>query len=387
MKNTEKFDAAVIGGGIVGASILYHLCESGFRNVILLEKEKMLGTGSTAKSAGGIRHQFSNMGNILMTMESIKIFSELEKKTGVGQGFRRNGYFILASLDSTMEQLSVITNNLSQLHIEHRFLDKKNISNNYPHFNCEDLKGGLLTLGDGYFDPHTILYSFTSVAREKKAVIMTSARVTGIGKKEGGGFRIETSTGEKLDSEIVINAAGPWMGEINKMAGIDFPNKTCKRQIFISSENRLIPSDSPLVIDFDKPFYFRPEGDTILLSASEKKYVDDRECIFEKNDTDDLIQKAIYRVPEFENLELKTGWAGLRTITPDHNAIIGESEHIKGFYIAGGFSGHGVMHSASAGKLLANIIGCKGTEGLPWKQYLPKRFSHKNTGFFEKGVI
>jgi len=383
----KQYDAAVIGGGIVGTSILYHLCESGFRKVILLEKEKMLGTGSTAKSAGGIRHQFSNIENILMTIKSIKIFREIEKKTGINNEFRKNGYLIFASTDSTMNQLAVIAENLKKLKIDFKFLEKKEIKKNFPHLNVTDLKGGLLTPGDGYLDPHTILYSFTSLAKKKKAVIKTSSQVIKIKKQENGTFLIEIAPGDIIKSEIVINAAGPWIGDINKLVDVDLPHKSCKRQIFVSSENRLIPRNSPLTIDFNNPFYFRPEGETILLSASEKKDVDEKECIFEWNETDDLVKKAIHRVPAFENLRLKSGWAGLRTITPDHNAIIGESETISGFYIAGGFSGHGVMHSASSGKLLADIIKGKCIKDISYTQYLPERFAHKNAGFFEKGVI
>ncbi|RMF92257.1 MAG: FAD-binding oxidoreductase [Candidatus Schekmanbacteria bacterium] len=384
----KEYEAAIIGGGIVGASIFYHLLNSGkLKKIVLLEKDKMLGTGATAKSAGGIRHQFSSVENILMTIESIKIFEEIEKKTGLSIGFKKNGYLILASYEDTMNQLATISKNLKNLGIEYLLLNGKEIKKKFPFLNTENIIGGLFTPNDGYLDPHTVLYNFLILSKDKNGEIKKSTEAVRIEKQKHSAFIIETSSNEKIKADIVINAAGPWLDNVNKKLKINLPLKTCQRQIFVSSDNSIIPKDSPLIIDFDNPFYFRPEGDTILLSASEKKEVDVEKCIFNYNDTDELIAKAINRVPAFQDICLKTGWAGLRTITPDYNAIIGESEKISGFYIAGGFSGHGVMHSASAGKFLASSITGSDFDNSLLKHYSPKRFSNKKTGFFEKGVI
>jgi len=382
----KYFENAIIGGGIIGTSILYHLAKSGNTNCILLEKEDMLGTGSTGRSVGGIRCQFSEPANIKMTIESMEILKHLEEEAQTELDFKRNGYLLMASEESTMKDLSGISELLSSLGIRQNLLDSEGLKKRYPYLNTQDLIGGLLTPDDGFLDPHGILYGFSRIAKKLGAIIKTSADVVNIRKEKDGMFTLCLSSGEAINCRNVINAAGPWAGKVARLASLEIPVTLFKRNVFITAPTTIVPKNTPMTIDFDNPFYFRPESGGLLLSAADKNETGEVDCTLDLESLPIMVEKAINRVPKLEETEIVTGWAGVRTLTPDQNAIIGESPELSGFYFAAGFSGHGIMHSASAGKLLSEIINGKNIDWVRADVFNLERFN-KKFALSEKGVI
>src|SRR3990172_10095771 len=154
-------DAVIIGGGIIGVSIAYNLAKGGLKNVILLEKEELLGSGSTAKSAGGIRHQFSNEINIRMTIESLRILKDFEDEMETKIDFRQNGYMFIAATEKTLSEFKKNIALQKSLGIKVDLLSPQEIKNMVPHLNTDDILSGTFCPVDGYLDPSGLLYGYS----------------------------------------------------------------------------------------------------------------------------------------------------------------------------------------------------------------------------------
>jgi len=379
-------NVVIIGGGIIGTSIAYNLAIGGLKNVILLEKEELLGTGSTAKSAGGIRHQYPDEINIRMTIESLKILRHFEEEMGVKIDFRQNGYMFLASTKETLSNFRKNVELQKSLGIKVELLSPQEITAIVPQLNIEDILGGTFCPMDGYLDPNGLLYGYAKNFKRLGGKILTSAEATGIRVKNGRVFSVITNR-EEIQTEVVINAGGPYGGRIGEMIGVKLPLTPLKRQVFVTSAFNKIRSDTPMVIDLDAPFYFRPEeSGAILLSIADKQEVQGFDTTLDWSLLGKVVERAIHRVPVLEDAKITTGWAGLRTLTPDQNAIIGEVPEVKGFICAVGFSGHGIMHAPIAGKLVSELIIDGKSKTLPISEMSIERFEEGETGY-EGGVI
>ena len=378
-------DVVIIGGGIVGTSIAYNLVKKGLKNVTLLEKEEILGAGSTSKSAGGVRHQYSNEINIKMTIESLKILKNFEEEMETKIDFRQHGYMFLAS---TRETLSTYKKNVelqNSLGIKVELLSPEEIKDIVPQLNVEDIIGGTFCRLDGYLDPSGIVYGYSKYFKRLGGKIFTSTEAKKIEVKNGKVFSVVTDKGE-IRTGIVVNAGGPYGSKIGEMAGINIPVKPLKRQIFVTAPFNRIRPDAPMVIDFDDPFYFRPECGAILMSMADKEEVYGFDTTLDWGTLEKVVEKAVHRVPVLGDAKIMNGWAGLRELTPDQNAILGEVPEVKGFICAVGFSGHGVMHAPITGKLIAELIIDGKSRTLSISEMSIERFAKGKTKI-EKGVI
>ncbi|OGL45318.1 MAG: hypothetical protein A2149_09395 [Candidatus Schekmanbacteria bacterium RBG_16_38_11] len=378
-------DAVIIGGGIVGTSIAYNLVKDGFKNVTLIEKEEILGAGSTSKSAGGVRHQYSNEINIRMTIESLKILRNFEEEMETKIDFRRHGYMFLASIQETLSTFKKNVELQNSLGVKVELLSPEEIKDIVPQLNVEDIIGGTFCKLDGYLDPSGLVYGYSKHFKRLGGKIFTSTEAKGIEIKNGKVFSVVTDRGE-IRTETVVNAGGPYGGRIGEMAGIKIPVNPLKRQIFVTSPFNHIRPDAPMVIDFDDPFYFRPECGAILMSMADKEEVHGFDTTLDWSTLERVVEKAVHRIPVLGDARVMNGWAGLRELTPDQNAILGEVPGVKGFICAVGFSGHGVMHSPITGKLIAELIIDGKSKTLPISEMSIERFSGGKTAL-EKGVI
>ncbi|OGL51571.1 MAG: hypothetical protein A3H37_09470 [Candidatus Schekmanbacteria bacterium RIFCSPLOWO2_02_FULL_38_14] len=382
----QTADCIIIGGGIIGISIAYNLVKCGLKNVILLEKKEFLGTGSTAKSAGGIRHQHSTEINIRMTLESVKILKTFEDEMEVNIDFRQHGYLLLAASEITLSELKKNAKLQKSLGVEVSLLSPIEIKTIVPQLNIDDILGGTFCHQDGYLDPNGLMYGYSKNFKKLGGEILTSTEVTGIKVKNGKVFSAVTNKGE-IQSDIIINAAGPYGGKIAEMSGLKLPLTPLKRQVFVTDVFKEISPTTPMVIDLDAPFYFRPEqSGAILMSMADKQETSGFDTTLDWSLLEKVVEKAIHRVPVLENAKIITGWAGLRTLTPDQNAILGEVAALKGFICAAGFSGHGITHAPIAGKLISELIIDGKTETLPIIEMSPERFADGKSGY-ANGVI
>ena len=349
----QTADVVIIGGGVIGASIAYHLTLKKAGRVILLEKGQ-LGEGSTSRCAGVIRTQFSTEINIRFSLESLKTFERFKEEFGIDPEFRRIGYLFLATSDREWEVFRENIGLQNRFGIPVELLDSQEIGKRWSYLKMDDIRGGTFCSWDGFAGPSEVLSGFAAGARRGGAKIHEGVEVTGILTKEGKVTGVRTKEGE-LSAPVVVNAGGPYAAQIGELAGVKVPVKPLRRQIFITAPFHLSDQPIPLTIDFHRGWYFRPEVDGFLLSGPL-----DREPGFNLNiDYEARVEaseNAMFRVPAFEKAQIARGWAGLYEISPDNHAILGPYPGLEGFILANGFSGHGFQHSPIVGKVIAELI-------------------------------
>jgi sarcosine oxidase subunit beta len=351
-------DVVIIGGGIVGSSIAWHLTHAGCKNVLVIERESSQGKGSTGKSMGGVRAQFSTPVNIQMSLYSIPFYARFEEVVGHPADYRPQGYLFLATKDSHLAYLRNNFERQKQLGLTTaRLLPAEEIRAMLPQLRSDDVLGGSFCSTDGFVDPYSVMNGFMAAAVEHGATLWKKTEVTGIDPDGQGAFIVQTASGP-LSTRTVVNAAGAWAAQIAKFVGIDLPVEPLRRMLVPSEPFSDFPHTSPMVIDMSTGFHFRPEGRGFLLAWNDPEETPGYKTDFEPSFIEKILNHAADRVPAFENLAVnpKRAWAGLYEMTPDHHCILGAVATVPGFFLANGFSGHGVMHSPATGKILADLI-------------------------------
>ncbi len=346
-------DVVIIGGGIIGLSIAYYLARKRAGRIVLLEKGQ-LGEGSTGRCVGGIRTQFSTELNIRFSLESLKTFERFEEEFGVNPEFKKIGYLFLAT---TENEIGVFGENITlqrKFNIPVEFLSPEEIRSRWPYLRTEDILGGTFCSWDGYAGPNEVLSGFVSGAKRAGVKIYEGTEVVGISLVKGRVQSVKTES-EEILTPAAVNAGGPYAASIGEMAGIRIPVKPLRRQIFVTAPFHLTTHPIPLTIDFHRGWYFRQEGNGLLLSGPL-----DPEPSFNLNTEYEAMaetsENAISRVPALEKAQIARGWAGLYEISPDHHAILGKVPGAEGLILANGFSGHGFQHSPAVGKVISELI-------------------------------
>lgn len=360
----QTSEVVIIGGGIVGSSIAWHLTHAGCKNVLVIERESSQGKGSTGKSMGGVRAQFSTPVNIQMSLYSIPFYARFEEVVGHPADYRPQGYLFLATKDSHLVYLSDNFARQQKLGLKTaRLLSADEIRAMLPQLRSDDVLGGSFCSTDGFVDPYSVMNGFMASAIEHGATLWKKTEVTGITKDQQGAFRVET-TRAPVSTRTIVNAAGAWAAQIAKFIGIDLPVEPLRRMLVPSEPFSDFPHSSPMVIDMSTGFHFRPEGRGFLLAWNDPEETPGYKIDFEPSFVEKILVHAADRVPVFENLPInpKRAWAGLYEMTPDHHCILGPVVGVPGFFLANGFSGHGVMHSPATGKILADLILQKKTD-------------------------
>jgi sarcosine oxidase subunit beta len=354
----QTAEVVIIGGGIVGSSIAWHLTHAGCKNVLVIERESSQGKGSTGKSMGGVRAQFSTPVNIQMSLYSIPFYARFEEVVGHPADYRPQGYLFLATKDSHLAYLRENFARQQKLGLKTaRLLSADEIRAMLPQLRSDDVLGGSFCSTDGFVDPYSVMNGFMASAIEHGATLWKKTEVTGISKDQQDTFRVETTRGA-ISTRTVVNAAGAWAAQIAKFVGIDLPVEPLRRMLVPSEPFSDFPHTSPMVIDMSTGFHFRPEGRGFLLAWNDPEETPGYKTDFEPSFVEKILVHAADRVPVFENLPInpKRAWAGLYEMTPDHHCILGPVEAVPGFFLANGFSGHGVMHSSATGKIIADLI-------------------------------
>jgi sarcosine oxidase subunit beta len=350
-------DVVLIGGGIVASSIAYHLVTAGCRNVLVIERETAQGKGSTGKSMGGVRAQFSTAVNIQMSLYSIPFYASFEERLGYPCDYRPQGYLFCATHEKHMAYLRAnyekqVTMGLNDA----RIISGDEIRELFPQLRGDDIVGGSFCSSDGFVDPYSAMVGFMTWASDHGASLWKNASVTGIRRKQGS-FEVAT-TRDTVSTRTVVNCAGAWAASIAKMVGIDLPVEPLRRMLVPTEPFDQFPHTAPMIIDMSTGFHFRPEGRGFLLAWNDPDETTGYKTDFDPTFVEKILIRAADRVPVFENVAVnpKRAWAGLYEMTPDHHPILGESPDIPGFFFANGFSGHGVMHSPATGKILSDLI-------------------------------
>jgi sarcosine oxidase subunit beta len=352
-------DIVLIGGGIVGSSIAYHLVAAGRKNVLVIERETAQGKGSTGKSMGGVRAQFSTPVNIQMSLYSIPFYACFEERLGYPCDYRPQGYLFCATNDKHMAYLRANYGKQIDMGMKDvRLISGDEIRNQFPQLRGDDIVGGSFCSSDGFVDPYSAMIGFMTCASERGATIWKNTTVTAIRRTEKEkGFEIVT-TRDTVSTPIVVNCAGAWAAPVAKMVGVDLPVEPLRRMLVPTEPFDQFPHTAPMIIDMSTGFHFRPESRGFLLAWNDPEETPGYKMEFDAAFIEKILTRAADRVPVFENVAVnpKKAWAGLYEMTPDHHPILGESPEVPGFYFANGFSGHGVMHSPATGKILSDLI-------------------------------
>ncbi len=354
----ETADVVIVGGGIVGSSIAYHLTAAGCRSVLVIERETSQGKGSTGKSMGGVRAQFATPVNIQMSLYSIPFYAAFDDMLGYPCGYRPQGYLFVATREAHMKYLRANLERQVELGLTTaRLVSADEIRIMYPQLRGDDILGGSFCSTDGFVDPYSAMNGFMSWALERGARIWKNTQVTGINIERTQVKAVETTRGT-VETRTVVNAAGPWAAEVAKMAGVDLPVEPLRRMLVPTEPFDRFPHTAPMIIDMTNGFHFRPESLGFLLAWNDPEETPGFKSDFDPAFIEKVLTRAAARVPVFENLAVnpKRAWAGLYEVTPDHHCILGAVDEVRGFFLANGFSGHGVMHAPSTGKILSDLI-------------------------------
>jgi len=350
-------EIVLIGGGIVGSSIACHLVSAGCKNVLVLERESAQGKGSTGKSMGGVRAQFSTPVNIRMSLYSIPFYATFEERLGYPCGYRPQGYLFCATHEKHMAYLRANYQKQVALGLKDvRLVEADEIRSMFPLLRADDIIGGSFCSTDGFVDPYSAMSGFMTWATDHGAVLWKNACVTAIAARDGK-FEIQTTRGA-VSADKVVNCAGAWAAGIASMSGIELPVEPLRRMLVPTEPFDQFPHTAPMIIDMSNGFHFRPEGLGFLMAWNDPEETPGYKMEFEPSFIEKILTRAADRVPVFENLPVnpKRAWAGLYEMTPDHHPILGESPDVPGFYFANGFSGHGVMHAPATGKILSDLL-------------------------------
>jgi sarcosine oxidase subunit beta len=354
-------DVVLIGGGIVGSSIAYHLVAAGCKNVLVIERETAQGKGSTGKSMGGVRAQFSTPVNIQMSLYSISFYASFEERLGHPCDYRPQGYLFCATDENHLAYLRANHEKQVAMGLKNvQLIAGDEIRSMFPQLRSDDIVGGSLCSTDGFVDPYSAMIGFMTWASDHGTTLWKNATVTGIARNtnsNGGSFEVATSRGT-VSTRTVVNCAGAWAAPIAKMVGIDLPVEPLRRMLVPTEPFDQFPHTAPMIIDMSTGFHFRPEGRGFLLAWNDPEETPGYKMDFDPAFIEKILTRAADRVPVFENVAVnpKRAWAGLYEMTPDHHPILGESPDVPGFFFANGFSGHGVMHSPATGKILSDLI-------------------------------
>lgn len=339
----------------MGLSTAYHLTQMGVKDVLVLERDETPILHSSGRSAGGLRLQFSSEVNIRLSQYSLERFENFDEEMGVPSGLHQIGYLFLHSNPEQWDGIAAQVELQKSLGVPVQVLSPEDIRELAPYVVVDDLLGATFCPSDGYADPYSVARGYQLRAQAAGVRILTDTDVIRVLSEGGRVTGVETDRGV-FSGNVVLNAAGPWAGELGRRAGVEVPVEPYRRQIYVTTPFDDLPGNMPFTIDFATSAYCRREGDRLLLGMSDP----DEPASFNVH-TDEafmykMITTLVNRVPVLVDAAIHRGWGGLYEVTPDSNAIVGEHPDLAGFFLAVGFSGHGFQHAPAVGRVMAELI-------------------------------
>jgi sarcosine oxidase subunit beta len=372
-------DVVIVGAGVVGCSIAFHLASMGVPDVLLIEKSSAAGQGSTSKANGGIRAQWSTEINIRLSLYSIAAYERFAEETGGDCGLVQAGYLFMSATESGERALRANFELQQRLGVPNCWLRANDIERMAPYVSSADLRCGTFSNRDGFIDPHGCTFGYLKSARRLGARVVTGAEVLSVERDAAGvtGVAIESGT---IATRTVVNAAGPFAGILGRRAQVEVPVLPYKRMLACTEAIGGAPALIPMTIDLDTGLLIRREGSGILMAYSDPADPPGFETNFDPQFLAVVAEKAAVRFPFLEDARMSPqgGWAGLYPETEDHHAILGQSPELAGFYLAVGFGGHGIMHAPATGRAIAEMIvhgQCRFMDVTPLR---PQRFREKD---------
>ena len=355
-------DIAIIGGAIVGSAVAYYLREEGFTgSITIIERDPRFTFSATTLSCASIRQQFSIAENIRLSQFTVDLFRRLKSIFGDGSdiGFQEKGYLTLSGNSGLPTLRANHCRHLAEgadIVIE----DALALSRRFPFLSTEGIAAGALgRSGEGWFDAHALLMLFRGALKEKRIEFLQDS-VSGIELRGDRVVAVATGSSNRLEADLVINAAGPCAGAVAAMAGLALPVEPRKRSVFVFEARERFP-DMPLVID-PSGIYVRPEGSVFIAGGAEAEATDGPADPADFQPDWFLFEEVLWpvlaaRIPAFEAIKATRAWAGHYDYnTLDQNAVIGPHTDVSNFLFANGFSGHGLQQAPAVGKAVAELV-------------------------------
>lgn len=348
----QNADVVILGGGAIGVSIAWNLARKGVQNIVVLERSEF-GSGSSAKPLGGVRANFSDPANIVLGQRSLEIFRNFNDDFGVDIGLRKVGYLFLARTEEEAAGLRSATQVQNELGVNSRDISPDECFELNPFLDPSVLVAGAFSPDDGYAQPARVVEGYIKAAQALGVTFLNHTEALEVEIGSGGVKGIRTNRGI-IRTEAAICAAGAWSKQVGEMFGVDFPVEPVRRLIAFTPQREKPHPTVPFTLDLGTTFYYHNCNNGLLLGISHKQ--EPGFCReFSYDWTEELNRAASIIAPSLQHQELVGGWAGLYENTPDHNAIIGQSEEVSNLFYATGFSGHGFLQSPAVGELVADM--------------------------------
>jgi sarcosine oxidase, subunit beta len=373
--SADRADVAIIGAGVIGCSVAFHLARLGCTNILLIDKESLPGSGSTSKANGGIRAQFTTDINIAMSLASMDILDALADEIGEPPLYRKAGYLFLTGDPARLSAMKTAAEFQRARAVSVELLDAEGVRAKAP-YAAGPILGGTFGPRDGFIDPGGLTNFFLREATRAGAKTRYGAGVTAIERDASGEYRLLTTAGD-IRASAVVDAAGPFSGRVAAFVGVDLPVVPVRRHILISGPCPSLPQTIPMTIDADSGVLIRREGNRVLIAYSNPDEPPGFNTAFDPDFPLCIAEPLEARFPKVAEagLDIRRSWAGLYEVTPDHHAVIGPVSGVPGFFVVTGFSGHGVMHAPAAGRAVAEMIVRGRSESVNVSALSLERFS------------
>ncbi len=345
---TASYDVLVVGAGIVGAACAFRLAEQGLR-VGVLEAGDAPATGSTGKSAAGVRVQFGTRANVLLSWLSIQEYAAFPELYGEESGYRPIGYLFLVPEEQWPEHHAAFELQ-RQVGVPVSVLTPQEAQGLVP-FDPEGVRAATYGPEDGVVDPHGVTLAYLKMARRLGAALHLSTELL-TAEHSGGVWRVTTTRGA-FQAPLVLNAAGAWAGLVGQRAGLSVPVQPYRRMVFVTGPLRRDHA-FPLTVDLASGLWFRSEGQRLLIGRSNPEEPAAFEDTVDWAWLEPTLEVALARFPFMEEVTLdrRASWAGYYEVTPDHSPILGRTQQAEGWINACGFSGHGVQQAPTVARLM-----------------------------------
>jgi sarcosine oxidase subunit beta len=358
----------VVGGGVVGLSIAFHLAARGYRDVTLLER-RTLGSGTTAKGNGGVRQQFATEINIALSRRAVDYFEHFAERVGEPVTYRQHGYLFLLDRAEQLEEFRATASRQRAAGVPVQILEPAGIRDVMPYVQIDGLVGASFCPTDGSVVAADVVRAFANQARAHGARVLEEMPALAIERDRDGAIAgVQTPSG-RLEAEIVVNAAGPWAAEIGRLAGVELPIEPHRRQAVLIEDLDWLTPDLPFTVDLSAGAYVQPRPGGAVIGGNDRKTPVGFDETVNWSIVPPLQAALAHRIPAMAGVAVQRGWAGVRDMTADEHAIVGPVAATPGFWVAAGFSGHGFMHAPAIGDLLSQWL----LDGAPALDLTPLR--------------
>lgn len=349
-------EAVIIGGGVMGCSILYNLAERGVTDTVLLERD-VLGSGSTGRSQAILRMHYSNEVTTRLAWDSLSIFRDFHEITGMPSGYTKTGYFVIVGPEDRDAMLENVAMQRGA-GVDTSIVTAEDVEEIAPMVRTFDGESFAYEPESGYADPYSVTTGYANAARERGARILSESPAVGI-EVTGNRVTAVLTESERIETPIAVVAAGPWSGPLLASIGVDVPLRPIRHQVVMLRRPQDVVPDHPIIGDVVNDMSPRPDaGNLTLIGVGEDE--DASPDTFNQGVDMPMVEatfeKLVKRMPGMAQALFRGGWSGLFTTTPDWHPVLDKVEGIEGLYLSVGFSGHGFKLSPMIGVVMSELI-------------------------------